>query len=84
MEWEGDQVRRQEHVPYSAMPIEENRGLTQSLIHLDDLQLRFKKTNEFLHILLATQIKRAHDSVQHITDVLLRLDYNHFYKNSLA
>jgi hypothetical protein len=84
VEWEGDQVRRQEHVPYSAMPIEENRGLTQSLIHLDDLQLRFKKTNEFLHILLATQIKRAHDSVQHITDVLLRLDYNHFYKNSLA
>ena len=48
VEWEGDQVRRQEHVPYSAMPIEENRGLTQSLIHLDDLQLRFKKTNEFL------------------------------------
>ena len=47
VEWEGDQVRRQEHVPYSAMPIEENRGLTQSLIHLDDLQLRFKKTNEF-------------------------------------
>ena len=59
--------------------IGENRELTQALIHLNDLQHQFRKTNKFLHLLLTSLIKRAHGSYDHIKDVLLRLDYNFYY-----
>ena len=80
VEWKGDQVKYDLHLPYSSMTLNENRELTQALIHLSDLQHQFRKTNKFLHMLLASLIKRAHGSYDHIKDVLLRLDYNFYYK----
>ena len=79
VEWKGDQVRYDEHLPYSTIKLNENRELTQALIHLNDLQHQFRKTNKFLHLLLTSLIKRAHGSYDHIKDVLLRLDYNFYY-----
>eukprot|EP00943_MAST-04B_sp_MAST-4B-sp1_P005791 g5791.t1 len=84
VEWKGDQVRYDLHLPYTTITLNENRELTQALIHLSDLQHQFKKTNKFLHMLLASLIKRAHGSYDHIKDVLLRLDYNFYYNNKLT
>ena len=82
VEWEGDQVRYSQHVPYSTMKLMENRDLTQALIHLSDLQHQFRKTNKFLHIMLISLVKRAHGTYDHVKDVLMRLDYNRYYDDS--
>ena len=82
VEWDGDQVHRTDKVPHSQMLDAESKALAQALIHLEDLQQKYDKTNKFLHILLRSQQKRADASVQHITEVLLRLDFNCFYFNS--
>jgi len=79
VEWEGDQVKREEYETHFRMLDPENKILVQTLLHLEDLHRKFDKTNKFLHILLRSQQKRANDSFQHITEVLLRLDFNGFY-----
>ena len=75
-------MHRTDKVPHSQMLDAESKALAQALIHLEDLQQKYDKTNKFLHILLRSQQKRADASVQHITEVLLRLDFNCFYFNS--